>query len=185
MNYYDAEIFSEVLKRLEAEKDAVQDRAGYDHVMKPGDAPRAFEAAARMTIRERIRQFSRYHGLSKRDAVFFNQSDLICDMAKREDFIVMGRCADQILTNNRIPHVSIFITAPLEQRIRRIMQIHSEMPLKQVRQTVKKADRQHTRYYHYFTGKKWGDAVNYDLCINSAAYGIHRSVDFILKMLEQ
>jgi len=40
--------------------------------------------------------------------IFFNQSDLICEMAKKEDFIVMGRCADVVLTNHRIPHISSF-----------------------------------------------------------------------------
>ena len=35
----------------------------------------------------------------------------------------MGRCADVILANNRIPHVSIFITAPFEQRVHRIMEV--------------------------------------------------------------
>lgn len=45
-------------------------------------------------------------------------------MAKEEDFIVMGRCADVILANNHIPHISIFITAPFEQRVRRIMEVN-------------------------------------------------------------
>lgn len=47
-------------------------------------------------------------------------------MARHEDFIVMGRCADVILTNNHIPHISIFITAPFEQRLRRAMKIHPD-----------------------------------------------------------
>ncbi len=60
-----------------------------------------------MSLKDHIKYFSRYHGLNRQDAVFFNQSDLICDMAKKEDFIIMGRCADAILTNNGIPHISI------------------------------------------------------------------------------
>ena len=82
INYYDAEIFSAVLKRLQADQDEqIRDNAAY-----PADKANqevAFAAPRRMTLKERIREFSRYHGLSKRDAVFFNQSDLICDMAKK------------------------------------------------------------------------------------------------------
>ena len=37
-----------------------------------------------------FKDFKKYHGLPVQDAIFFNQSDLICDMAKHEDFIVMG-----------------------------------------------------------------------------------------------
>ena len=44
-------------------------------------------------LKERLREFNRYHGLPTEDALFFNQSGLLCDMAKREDFIIMGRCA--------------------------------------------------------------------------------------------
>ena len=37
----------------------------------------------------------------------------------------MGRCADVVLTNHRIPHISIFITASFEQRVRRMMELHN------------------------------------------------------------
>ena len=72
-----------------------------------------------------FKDFKKYHGLPVQDAIFFNQSDLICDMAKHEDFIVMGRCADVVLTNHHIPHISIFITASFDQRVRRMMEINS------------------------------------------------------------
>lgn len=183
INFYDAEIFSAVLKRLEAEKDIVEDQAGYRFGPEQKEMDQAFSKPGKRTARECMREFSRYHGLSKRDAVFFNQSDLICDMAKKESFIVMGRCADVILTNNRIPHISIFITAPFEQRLHRIMEIN-KLDEKKARQLLKRVDRQHMQYYRFYTGRKWGNAVNYDLCVNSAAYGIDGSVEFITRMLE-
>ena len=105
-------------------------------------------------------------------------------MAKEEDFIVMGRCADVILANNHIPHISIFITAPFEQRVRRIMEVNDLDHKKAVR-LLKKLDRQHARYYNYYTGQKWGDAINFDICFNSASYGIEESVDIIERMLNQ
>ena len=39
------------------------------------------------SLKERIREFSRYHGLPKTEAVFFNQSELICEMAQREGLL--------------------------------------------------------------------------------------------------
>ncbi len=99
----------------------------------------AFAKAQKMTLKTWASEFSRYHGLSKRDAIFFNQSDLICDMAKHEDFIVMGRCADVILTNNHIPHISIFITAPFEQRLRRAMELHPGLSAKKAKHLLKKS----------------------------------------------
>lgn len=180
VNYYDTEIFTEVLERLEAERDAIRDRSSFAHKQNLnrnlGNESRSFK--------ERLREFNRYHGLPKGDAIFFNQSDLLCDMAKKEDFIVMGRCADVILTNNRIPHISIFIDAPFEARARRVMHT-DDLTYKAACKLLKKLDKQHRRYHEFYTGRKWGAAVNYDLCINSAAYGIEGSVELIERIIKQ
>ena len=184
INYYDAEIFEAVLKRLEAEKDTLSDDAAYS---KPSDGAQspssAFVPTKKLTPRQHIREFSRYHGLPKRDAVFFNQSDLLCDMAKKEDFIIMGRCGDAIMTNNRIPHISIYITAPFELRVQRTIEVNAGMDEKKARRYLKHLDRQHAHYYNFYTSRSWGHANNYDLCINSASYGIDGTVDFIYRMI--
>lgn len=186
INYYDAEIFEAVLKRLEAEKDTLHDSAGYinspDRFLNPSDA---FSPVKKLTLRQHMREFSRYHGLSKRDAIFFNQSDLLCEMAEKEDFIIMGRCGDAIMTNNRVPHISIYITAPFEQRIHRTMEVNSGMDEKKTRRFLKHLDRQHAHYYNFYTSRRWGHANNYDLCINTASYGIDGTVEFILRMIDR
>ena len=182
INYYDTEIFTEVLERLEAQQDHVHDRASFSHAENLNQNPRAVEKG--LSLRERLREFSRYHGLSKTEAIFFNQSELICDMAKREDFVIMGRCADVVLSNHQIPHVSIYINAPFELRVRRIMEKH-KMDYKSARKFLKRLDRRHRAYYEFFTSRKWGDVVNYDLCINAASYGIEGSVELIKRLIQQ
>ena len=117
------------------------------------------------------------------DMLFFTQSNLICEMATQESCIFMGRCADVILTNNHIPHISIFITAPFERRVQHIMELHKDYNEKKAKKMLKQLDRQHQDYYNFYTGRRWGNADNYDLCMNSAAYGITGSVDLILRML--
>ena len=178
INYYDAEIFDQVLKKMDAEKEDIEDHSNYVEELKG-------KIAKKTGIGKFFKNFRKYHGLPVQDAIFFNQSDLICKMAKEEDFIVMGRCADVILANNHIPHISIFITAPFEQRLRRAMKIHPDFSEKKTKHLLRKLDRDHQNYYHFFTGRKWGNASNYDLCLNSAAYGIDGSVDFILRMLDR
>lgn len=187
INYYDAEIFQAVQKRLEAEQDALYDFSGYSHVGKTIDQSpaSAFKPERKKTIREKIRAFSRYHGLSTRDAVFFNQSDLLCEMAKKEDFIIMGRCGDAIMTNNNIPHISIYITAPIEQRIQRAIEVNKGLDEKKAKHLLKRLDREHASYYNFYTRKRWGHANNYDLCINTASYGIDGTVEFIYKMIDR
>lgn len=186
INYYDADIFEAVLKRLEAEKDSVIDAASHEiHLSDESASPAsAFLPVKKMTLKQRFREFSRYHGLPKRDAVFFNQSDLLCEMAKKEDFIIMGRCGNAIMTNNRIPHVSIYLSAPFEQRVQRAIEVNSGLDEKKARKMLHRMDRKHAHYYNFYTGGDWGNANNYDLCLNTASYGIDGTVDFILKMLD-
>ena len=191
INYYDVEIFNEVLRRLEAEKGTVNDKGGFPYIRDEENRARyvgtnqAFTKPQKETLKQRLEEFNRYHGLPKKDAVFFNQSKLLCDMAKKEDFIVMGRCADVILANNNITHVSIFITAPFERRVQRVMEINRDLTRKQARKMLQRLDRKHVEYYKFYTGLEWGKASNYDLLINSSSYGINGSVDLILRMLKK
>ena len=158
INYYDESVLNQILDRRDAKE------FGSDAT--------------------KVSDFKRYHGLSKKDASFFRQSALICELAKEEDMIVMGRAADVVLTGQHIPHISIYITAPFAIRVRRMMELKN-LDLKQAINLVRKMDHKHQDYYHSFTGKRWGDAINYDLCINSACYGIDESVELIGRLINR
>lgn len=158
INYYDESVLNQILDRRDAKE---------------------FGADA-----AKVSDFKRYHGLPKKDASFFRQSALICELAKEEDMIVMGRAADVVLTGQHIPHISIYITAPFAIRVRRMMELKN-LDLKQAINLVRKMDHKHQDYYHSFTGKRWGDAINYDLCINSACYGIDESVELIGRLINR
>ena len=92
----------------------------------------------------------------------------------------MGRCGDAIMTNNRIPHVSIYITAPFEQRLHRAMEVNAGLDEKKARRMLKRLDREHAHYYNFYTSRNWGLANNYDLCLNTASYGIDGAVEMVL-----
>ncbi len=174
INYYDVEIFNQVLRRLEAEKGAVNDAesfADFDKYRKHS-----------LSLKKWIQNINRYHGLPRKDAVFFNMSDLICELARKEDCVIMGRCADTILRNNSIPHINIFITAPFATRVRHVMD-SKDMSMKNAARFLKKMDKQHKDYYNFYGGSNWGKPENYDLCINSASYGIKETENLVLKLL--
>ena len=177
INYYDAEIFDQVMKRLQADKNAVGDAGSFERFDK-------YRKKKHTDLKTWFREFNRYHGLPKQDAVFFNMSDLICELAKSEDCVIMGRCADAILKNNHIPHISLFISAPFQVRVQHVMDIRN-MNLKQAVRFLKQMDKQHKKYYEFYTGEKWGKPENYDLCINSANYGLKDTIELIQRMLDQ
>ena len=111
-------------------------------------------------------------------------SDLICELARTEDCLIMGRCADAILKNNHIPHISIFISAPLQVRTQHVMDVRN-MDMKQAVRFLKKMDKQHRKYYEFYTGEKWGKPENYDLCINSSHLGIEETEKFIAEFIRK
>ena len=191
INYYDDEIFDEVLKRLEAEKDYIRDHGGYAYDRETlNNTPYvytdlAFVPKKKPTLKQRISDFSRYHGLSKRDAIFFNQSGLLADLSKEEDFVIMGHCADIILTRHNIPHISILLTAPEELRVQRIMTVNDNMAEKQVRKLVKKQDKEYAKYFKFFTGMDWDDPSHYDFVINTSTYGVKGTAEMIIKMISR
>lgn len=177
INYYDSEIFQQVLKRLEEEKFHVQDKDNFTEFDK-------YEKKNPENVKSKLRNLYRYHGLNKEDALFFNMSDLICDLARSEDCIMMGRCADIILRNNNIPHISLFISAPFDVRVQHVMTVR-DMNLKEATKFLKKMDLQHKKYYEFYTREKWGTPENYDLCINSANYGIKETIDIIERLINK
>ncbi len=170
IDYYDATVFRDVLDRELAERESEAGGKSFREQLAEDQKLKG--------IRRWLVNFNRFHGLPPEDALFFNQSEYIIETAKKKDFVVLGRCADVILKNAGIPHVSIFITAPFEERVRRTMEMQ-QISQKEAARLIRKQDRMHARFYKRYTGLEWGSAVHYDLCINSASYGIEECVRLI------
>lgn len=170
MNFYDVSVMNEVFRQKDGEEAA--------------QATATFQKKERMGIKKRIKAFKKYHGLASEDVLFFDTSKFLVEKAKQEDFIVMGRFADAILTNNHIPHISIFITAPEKRRVQRFLEINKNVTPNQAKKWIESEDKRHLKTYKFYTGRKWSKASNYDICINSASYGIKGSIELIIRMLQ-
>jgi len=117
------------------------------------------------------------------DALFKVQSDVIRDIAQREpSCIILGRCADYILRD--VPqHISIFITADIDDRVRRYAE-HDGLSDDEARTRLEKGDARRASYYNYYTQRRWGDAANYDLCLNSSRLGIEGTAELIIHFVD-
>lgn len=105
------------------------------------------------------------------DQVYILQSNVIKEMAAEGPCIILGRCGDYVLRER--PHVlRVFLYAPLAYRV----QVAKAAPDfqskgdsdKAIEQTLTKHDRGRASYYNYYTENRWGEAKNYDLCLNTA-----------------
>lgn len=120
-----------------------------------------------------------YHGKSANEILYMAQTSIILEYAEKSDCIIVGRCADAILTENTKHLVkSIFITAPMSYRIEATMK-NDNANEKNAAAIIRKADKRRASYYNYYTGKDWGKASDYDFCINSATNKWDDIVDYL------
>jgi cytidylate kinase len=117
------------------------------------------------------------------DQLFAIQSEAIRNIAEKESCIIVGRCAEYVLRDH--PRMtSIFITANHEDRIKYIMK-NDMVDREHAIETISKGDKRRRHYHDYYTTSKWGEARNYDLCINSSHMGIEGTTEFLYDYIKK
>jgi cytidylate kinase len=124
-----------------------------------------------------------FFGMGGKDAHYIKQSQVIQNIAKAGDCVIVGRSCGHVLMVHNIPRLSVFIGAPYENRVRRKMLIEDKNR-KEVEDLIKRSDKKRKTHYNYYTGKKWGNPADFDICLNSACYGIDGSVDLIERLVK-
>ena len=114
------------------------------------------------------------------DKGLFNmQCETIKSIADQGSAIIVGRCSDYVL-RDRENTLNVFLTSPLEDRVKRIAETEG-LEIDKAGEYVEKQDRNREDYYNYYTFGNWGVASNYDLCIDSSIAGIEGTADIIIE----
>ncbi len=116
------------------------------------------------------------------ESIFISQAQVIRDVAARESAVIVGRCADYVLAG-RENTINVFIHAPAEERVRRIMALYHLDEAAAIK-AITTSDKERGNHYFRYTDRKWGKAQNYDLCINSALMGIDKTVELLVRFAE-
>ena len=114
--------------------------------------------------------------------VFLAQFEAIKKLAQQESCVIVGRCADYALEGN-INATSVFISSPMESRVKRIME-RCNIDGKKAEALINKTDKKRASYYDYYSDKKWGAARSYQLCLDSDALGVEGAVDLIINFVD-
>ncbi len=122
------------------------------------------------------------NGLSTADFLWSIQCSVILQLAEKGPCVIVGRNADYIL-KDRKDVLDVFIHADMDYRADRIVRLYGESEKSPVARLQEKDKRRQINYQHY-TGQVWGNANNYDLCLNSASIGIENCVDIIVGQFE-
>ena len=126
---------------------------------------------------------SMYKTNFSQESLFQFQSDAIIKAAKEGSCVFVGRCADYVLRDFDNT-VNVFITASMEYRVAQIMN-KQRMDEDAAQKFIEQKESKRAAYYNYYTGKKWGAAESYDLCIDSSILGLQQTEQLIAEFVRK
>ena len=122
-----------------------------------------------------------YYGLSTDDELFIKETELVKELAKKDACVIVGRCADFILKDNKNV-IKVFVYSDEESKIERVSKIYG-LDKSKAKKEIKNLDKLRATHYKYYTGQDWKDYSNYDICINSDAFGVEKSANMICEIV--
>ncbi len=168
--FYDEELVNEVAKRSGFCPEFIKEQGEY-----------ATSRHSLLFSLATVQQFP-LEGLSSMDKLYIEQTKIIEELAAIGNCVIVGRCADYIL-RDRENALHVFIFGDKEEKAKRIVEKYGESH-KAPEKRLREKDQRRMVYYKNYTGRTWGQATNYDLCLNSSALGLETCAELILKAAE-
>ncbi len=171
--YYDKEIITEIARRTELSEQYVQQIVEHKPVvLYPIHVGRSFYPALDAAA-------------AQSSAVYHEQHEIIREMAEKSDCVIVGRCADYILRDKK--PLRLFVYADEASKLARCRAKAPENERftdRKLARLIRKIDAERAHYYYFYTGKKWGDPLNFDVCINTTNTQIKALAKAIARLCE-
>ena len=117
------------------------------------------------------------------DDLFIKESELIKNIAKNESCVIVGRCGNAILKDNK-DCIHVFIYSDEKGKVDRAVKYYG-LKEKTALKEINKINRQRAKHYKTYTDMTWNDPKNYDLCINSDVLGVVDSAKLIIDFVSK
>ncbi len=108
------------------------------------------------------------------------QDKVIRKIADNGSCVIVGRAADYVLRNYK-NIIRIFIYAPEDYRIKRIMEVYGDSE-QDAKKNIHRSDEARAAYYKNISELNWGERNNYELMIDSSI-GLEASADIIYRYI--
>ena len=118
-----------------------------------------------------------YSSLSNADELFIKESEIIKKIASRESCVIIGRCSDFILKNNKNV-LKVFIESQMKDKVKRATKFYG-LNKENAENEINKINKLRANHYKYYTDQNWKEPSNYDICINSDSIGIENAANLI------
>lgn len=121
--------------------------------------------------------------MQQTNSIFLEESKFLREMAEQSDCVIVGRCADVVLREYQ--PLRIFVYADMESKLGRCRAKapeHENMTANELKKHILAVDKNRAHYYEYFTGRTWGDRMNYDLCVNTTNSSVKELAHVLAKL---
>ncbi|NLV49905.1 MAG: cytidylate kinase-like family protein [Clostridiales bacterium] len=116
------------------------------------------------------------------DKAFIAQSEVIKEVAAKGNCVILGRCADYVLSD--YPKLMrVFLYGDRKDRLKRIIEDYGYDP-QTAEEEMNKIDKGRAGYIKYYTGSVWTDHRTHDIMLNTSRCGIEGSVKVLLNFAE-
>ena len=115
------------------------------------------------------------------DDIYKAEQEILKGMAESESCVIAGRTAFYMFRKHP-NHLNILIQAPMEYRIKRIMNKRG-ITAQEAEKIIDKVDKMRENYVNRYTGTNRYDTRNYDLVFSSAGKTEDQIVDLIMEYI--
>ncbi len=171
--YYDREIITELAKRTNLAEEYIQ------NLNEQRPAP-LFPITIGHTISPVMDVM-----WEQRNAIFIEQTNLLKELAEKSSCVIVGRCADHFLKDFNPLRIRLY--ADLDSRIERCKSRAADsekLSDREYKQKINEIDKGRAKYYQFYTGKRWDDELNYDLCLNTTDKDIKQLAEYFAQIIK-
>ena len=120
------------------------------------------------------------YGMNINQKAFMATYNTIQTIARNESCVIIGRCSNYVLRDfNNV--YNFFLYAPLEERIKIVME-RFNLDEKKAKDQIIKEDKARASYFNYYTSMKWGNIESYDCCLNTTLMDAESMADLIIEI---
>lgn len=116
------------------------------------------------------------------DRLFIAEQKVIEKLAK-SSCVIVGRCADYILKNNK-DVIKIFLYSDSKSKEKRAIKYYG-LNSKTALRKIDKINKERAKHYKFYTNREWKDFSNYDLSFNVDKYGVEKTAENIINIIEK
>ena len=117
------------------------------------------------------------------DRIFIAEEKVIKDLAMKESCVIVGRCADYILKDNK-DTIKVFLYSSSQDKVKRAVKYYNLEEDKALKE-INKINSERAKHYKYYTNRDWYDFANYDIALNVDYLGVEKTAELLKQVIRE